>query len=383
MTDADFYGILDGLLATSYQNAPAFWRKEATHVLFTIYDRAISTPIQDIMPRAPAPSSAGNMTPSIDSTFLMAYAADPQIMSPMSSKNSRTKPFGLSWTDEAYQARLTRQWGPIVDDPYMFEDEMKAGFLDRTKALVTETALRSIMRRVEWEDTRYVKGIAATINNYSPGVNTARKKEFDAATGTGVDEYLSGAAWDNYSSDPEHDLDKIQLYCNQMTEKEVTQGFIGPNTAFALERNSKLRGNKQYVTDITNMRIAAMVKGITLKKVMGQTIKDTTLNSNKQGYPGIGDIRPDDWTTRKKVTMMQETVGGTIYEWGLFTPGNIGNTFTARTHKNHADTNVPYGHTWRDNELDYVFSSIQLGFCPYVRDFGEVMVVTRLAEKKV
>jgi len=383
MAYTDIYGLIDTFVNGIYTNAPAWAREEATYKFLKVFDNEWKPIMSDIMPRSAAPSANGEVV-SVDSMFYTLFTTDPQIMSPMADRRERTKPFAGNINRQGYQARMTRQGGPTMD-PNQFKNEFKSGILDKINAPIVDIAMKSIERRIEYTDLQYVFGNTTLIEEHSPGVETSRKKTFDAGiTDATSAKYLSGAAWDNYGSDPMHDINKICLYGREMMGKDIKQGFIGPNTAFALENNTKILSQIQYHTDATNTVIANTLKGVTLKTVMGQSYKDSTTNAGKIGYPGLGNATPDNWTTRAKVDFMKHTTGGTSYEWALFVPGgSIGATFTAKTYPGQTDPNVPYFHTWKDPELEYVYSSLSLGFCPYVADFADVIIVEAIAEAKV
>ena len=167
---------------------------------------------------------------------------------------------------------------------------------------------------------------------------------------------------------------------NDMASKELAYGFVGPRTAWFLDNNTKIREVEKYHFDTTKTIIGKTVKGVTLRKVMGQYYKEDTDNSGQIGYPGFGDHKYDTWADRNKVNMMTH-VDTDTYEWGLFAAaGDIGDMFMARTHENQKDAMSPYPHSWKDDELGYTYSSLQLGFGIGVKDFANFIVVNKLAK---
>ncbi len=372
-------GLYDQLLNLVYSNAPAYMRNEAVYDVFKVYDNIWSPVLQDIYPRTEAPS-VGGKTVSVEDEFVVPNITDPQYMSRMMDRGERVPPRMVGTKKEVMQARLTKEWGP-VSDPWEFENEFKAGFLAKRNQFLVQGAIRAIERRVEYELVGYSHAQASTINKFGNQYteSISRLQKFDASEGTDTEpDYLSGNEWNDVSnSTPMYDIQKMELYMNEMAGESIKTGFIGPTTAFSLEQNSGLKELLKYHYDLTATPLATTLAGVTFKKVIGQTYKEDSSNSGRVGSPGFGDVRTDNWTTRRKIKMMVDSAG---WEWGLFVPGNIGNVFTARTHPKQTNTGTPYGHSWQDPELEYVYSSIQFGFCPHVQDFSRMIIVDKLAE---
>ena len=375
-----FAGILSDWTNSEYSNASVRMRQEAASTLFKIFDQKWKPVLDQVFPRRPAVSSNGQVA-SIHDPFFVDTAADPGEMAKFMDTRERVSPSTMAFGEEKYQARMVRVWGPNESDDN-WSHEIKAGFLDVRKALLTENALKKISRKLEYELCNYSFGDANAIAGFS-NQSTARLKKFDALASSGDSKYLSGANWSDYGSDPRHDIAKMNLYINEMGAEDIKFGFIGPNTAFGLNNNSDLKDWLKYHFDATNSLIGETIGKVTMKKVLGQNSKDVSTNSHRMGYPGLGDIRPDSWTTRNKIDFMQHTVSATAYEWGLFTNGEIGTTFTAACKKNHKDTSVPYVHSWKDDEFEEWSTSLDFAFCPMINDFGEYSVIERLATKTV
>ena len=371
-------GLYDKLLNTIYSNAPPYMRNEAVYDVIKIYDQIWNPVLQELFPRTPGPKVGGKVV-SVEDEFVFPYTTDPQYMSQMSDRSERVKPRAVGFEKEVMQARLTKEWGPVTD-PFEFENEFKSGFLAKRNQLLTQGAVKAVERRVEYELVGYSHGDQSTIDRYGNQYTQtiSRLKKFDASeTTTSEPDYLSGHQWDDVeNATPMYDLQKMELHMNEMAGEQIKRGYIGPTTAFSLEQNSGLKELLKYHYDLTATPLATSLAGVTFTKVIGQTYKDDSTNSARVGYPGMGDVRFDNWTTRRKIKMM---VDGDGDEWGIFVPGPIGNTYTARTHSDHTDTNVPYGHQWRDPELEYVYSSVQFGFCPHITDFARVIIVDKLA----
>ncbi|MHA1169934.1 MAG: hypothetical protein ACTSRU_19065 [Candidatus Hodarchaeales archaeon] len=379
---ADPMGLYDSLLNSIYSNAPAYMREEAVYDVIKIYDQIWNPILQEIFPRTPAPS-VGGKTVSVEDEFVIPNTTDLQYMSQMMDRSERTTPRAVGFEKEVMQARLTKEWGPVTD-PFEFENEFKAGFLAKRNQLLTQGAVKAIERRVEYELVGYSHGTQSTIERYGNQwtQSISRLKKFDASeTVSSESDYLSGNSWDDAAnSKPMYDLQKIELHANEMAGESIKRGFIGASTAFSLEQNNGLKELLKYHYDLTATPLATSLGGITFTKVIGQTYKDDSTNSARVGYPGMGDVRKDNWTTRRKIKMMVDSDGD---EWGIFVPGPIGNLFTARTNPKQTNTDVPYGHTWDDAELEYVYSNVQFGFCPHVDDFARLIIVDKLSKALV
>lgn len=383
-------GIYDRLLNGVASNATANMRQETESVLFKIYDNLWQPVLQEIMPRTTAPLVQG-VVPSINDTWTLDTMVDPQTMAKASDMGERTRPRDIGFGDEIYQARMFHEDGP-QSDPWRFEHELKSGFLSKRNQLLAMNAVRSISRRIEYELCGVVQGKQAFLDNYgdqyAKQITAGRQKIFDADETTSTDDdYLTGKRLDDVDNvDVQDMIAKINLYMGEKYE-DATNAYVGSNAAYYLGRNDKLKELKKWHYDMTMNPIGMTIDGVAFKKVKGQTYKDHSVNSSRVGYPGFGDMRADTWGTRTLKKMMVDTgvtpdAGGDAIstEWAIFTAGQIGNTFTARTHPKHGDPNSPYAHSWKDNELEYMYSRLQLGICPAIYDFSTFVVVKNIAK---
>ena len=205
--------------------------------------------------------------------------------------------------------------------------------------------------------------------------STGRLARLDCTDATGQ---MTGVAWDDLSgANPIYDITRMNLLMNDMVGEDISYGFVGPSTAWALDNNERIAGVEKYHFDTTKTLIGKTIKNVTMKKVMGQTYKSNSADSGKIGYPGLGSYDIDTWSDRKKIPMMRTDSG--TKEWALFCAGDVGNVLTARTHKDHTNTNTPYVHSWDEKEFGFTYSTLQLGFTPAVKDFGRMIVVKNIA----
>jgi hypothetical protein len=381
---ADPFGMYDKLVNTSYKNMPKWMRPQVSIELLRIYDNIWRPRMQELFPRAPAPSANGKPV-SVDTPFFTSYGADPQTMSKFSDYFERPTARGVGYQKEEMQGRLMKEWGPTYN-PLEYPNEWRNGFLDSRNQQLVQNAVRSMERKIEYELVNYALGDATFMNQfgnqYAKQIN--RMKKFDCRqTVTSATDYLTGKGWDEANSTPVKDIAKMKLYYNKFAQEDPKFGMIGANTAYALEINAEIIDLVKWHYDVTQRPIGASIDGVTFQKIIGLTYKDSSANAGKLGYPGLGDIRPDDWSVRNQIDMMTNTVSGTKYEFGIFASGPVGNTFMCACHPKHENVNTPYSHEWEDPEFEFKFSQMSLGICPYVNDFAKIMPVMRLAVANV
>jgi hypothetical protein len=381
-TTSNYAGIWEKYVNGVYNNALPAFRQDAVMGLYKIYDETFTPALQEIFPRAPARDSNGNIV-DFDTKFRMPFASNPQIMAQFMDRQERVKPKNVAFAYEEWGTRLVKEWGP-TEDPYIFENQFKAGFLAEKNRLITQMVSQSITRKIEYETCQFLLGPGISNWGSLPTEILARRIALDCGETTLTSgSALSGAQWDNNTSDIRFDLEKIKLKAGQFGWRP-TRAFIGPNTAFAIEMHPKIIGQIQYTRDPTNAVLSSNLDGIAFKVVLGQTYKDdSSNNTNKIGYPGIGNLYPDTYSTRRVTDMMIHTSGSTKLEWGVFAgDGPVGNILCSKSHPNQTDVMTPYPHSWKDAELELIYSSVQFAFGIYAEDFAKYITVHRMAEQK-
>lgn len=374
-------GVWEAYMNGVIGNYPEWMRNEAYYGIFKAYDKAFATPLQELFPRVAAKDDKGNLL-SIDDSMYVPYSADPGFMANFMDRYERVRPRAIAFGREKLWTRLVKEWGP-QEDPTLFNNTLKSVFLNAKNQMITEATAKSINRRVEYELANYIFGTNYAQYSDLPTEVLGRRNIMDAGdtdmTHSGA---LSGCSWDSGASDPTADIIRIKLVANVMGEFQPTKGFIGPNTAAALEGNAKIISQLQYNTDVVNGLVGASIKGVTMKTVLSQWYKDKTINSSKIGYPGKGDAKVDNWDDRNKVNMMTHAVSSALFEWGLFVgDGAVGETKCSMVHNNQTDPTVPYAHAWQDAELEVISSSVSFGFGIYAADLAKYVTVKRTANK--
>jgi len=369
MTES-YIGIYNQLLNTVYANYLPRMRKEAEQDLFQFYDDLWRPHLQDIYPRSVATLSGGQVA-TLNDQVPVAFAADSQYMARKMDRGERTLPRGYGEDRMTMQGAMFKENGPTLD-PFEFETETKPGLLARRNQTLVTNAIKAIERRIEFELVGYTKQTPALMNSYGNQLDKlgGRFKTFN----TGGTPGNLAMPWDNAAADVIDDINFMNLHMNEMGE-DIKMGFIGPATAYGIQKNAAIRDLIKYHFDLLAVPIATTIQGVTLKKVIGQTYKEDAVNANRIGYPGFGETRVDNYTTRRKIKMMVTS----DKEWGIFVPGPIGQTYAVKTHSKQGNAMVPYGHTWDDNELEYKYSSLQFGMFPFIDDPAKLIVVEDMA----
>lgn len=371
---ASWKGLFTEYKNTVFSNAPKWLRKRAPSDVITIYDNYFAEATRDIMPRVQAPSFSGKPI-SYKNSFQVPITADPQYMSSYADYGERPTKRAIAFRRELYSPSMIQEDGPEWD-PFEFSDEFVDGFVDFRNQFMNVLAIRAMNRRIEYDAIKYLYGDSSTINRFSPGVDTGRKKSLDA---TDSDD-LVGTGWQDVdNAKPLKDLSTIRYHARDIMGQEITIGLIGNKTKWSLENNKSILDVMQYTTDFTNTVIGAQVGGVNMQFVGAQTYKDAS-STSQPGMPGKGDIRETTFSRDNRTRFMTESSGGDTYEWALFVPGEVGNVFTARCHPKHENTESPYIHSWTDEETELTKTRLAMAYTPFVDDWARVFIVNKIAK---
>lgn len=374
----DWVGLYNEYYNTVYSNAPPSMRKKAPMDIIKVYDNAFAPITQEFMPRMSAPSIDGKPI-SIRSSFKVPITANPGVMA--SFADTRDKPISrtVAFREESYSPSLIHEDGPEWN-PLEFADEWDSAFINHRNQYRNVMAVQAIDRLVEYSNIRYLWGDSEFTNRFSPTVNMDRKKVIDLSS---TDDAFTGKTWsDLANSDIVKDISTIKYLSREIPGgSEVKYALIGNKTAWSIENSTKIRSELKYTRDLTNTIIGTQLGGVTFKVVSDLDYKDAAASSTAPGHPGAGDVRPTTWATDSRTRFLTHEDGGNTFEWALFMPGNIGSTFTARVNPKQTDTNQIYVHSWKDEETEIVKTRMQLGFTPFVDDWGKFFVVKKMAQR--
>ena len=377
-SNATYQGAYSQFVNSIRNNMPNWMKKRIPMGLMVVYDNIFKPVMQEIFPKIPGPRMGGEII-SVNTPFQVPYTADLGMMAPLMDKNERVPEYTSAFGRTVFQAKLAKMAGPTID-PLEFKNEFEDGFIDARNQQEISNASRAIARRVEYELTNYVFGNPTAIAQFS-NQSTERLMSLNADYGSGT-YHTYGTAWSNLaSSDPLYDITYLNMLESEFVGEEFKSAYVGNKTAWCLDNNQLVARYEQYHLDVTQTLIGKSLKGVQFHKVLGQTYKENaSLNSAQINYPGRGDYRPDTWTDRNKIPMMRHAASGNIYEWALFATDDVGNTVTARTNEKQSDSNIPFPHSWKNDELGQIFSTIQFGFTPAVKDFARVMVLKKVCQ---
>lgn len=261
--------------------------------------------------------------------------------------------------------------------------------------LMAKDMVESINQRVEFEVANILYMNAGALLQYTPNQDTSRGLIADVSGGkfyksdgttelTELSNLLSGMYWHLSSSDIFLDFAAIKRAKEDMTGRGVTKAFFGPETCMWLDINSTVIDRLKYIKDTTDGVLGTTIQGVTIKKVMGNNLKDASENQTAAaagpvfGYPGLGDLDYDKWGDRNKVPIMVD--GGTSgREWGLMTEDIVGRTFYSYVHTLHEDQAAsplqPFVYQFSEQEPFRVKVRMEKMFAPVVEDYASYVLI--------
>ena len=378
---ADYMGKYNALMNLVARNGTDKIRKDAVHTLIRTYDTIWKPRMQEIFVRTPAPPVKGTRDiPSVDTAFDSPYMAEGQGMA--GEYDYREKPFArgtkVQW--ETTQGVLIKELGP-TKDPYEFPENFHSEYLSaRNQILITE-GVKAMQRTIELNSLKYAYGDQNIMNKFGNqwSHTKARLKIFDAAqTDSGQADYLGGSGWNHSSHNILRDINKINLEANVNADEEIKKAFIGAYTAFGIQNNKPIQDLISTHYDLTDKIIGKDIMGINFIKVLGQTYKKASVASNRLNYVNKGNVSLHTYDNKVKHEMMVEN----SKEWGIFTTGPIGKTYTLKTHPKHKNTNDYYIKSWgggKDSYAEAEFSEMRFGFAPFIDDFSKIIIVKNLS----
>lgn len=372
---SEIFGIYDKILNSITNNQPEWMRKEAPYAIIKAFDEMYRPIIQDFMPRSPAPNIEGtNTVPSVDTPFYVPITADPQALARHADYYEHVDGVNVAFDRERMQGKLLKIGGPTIN-PLEFTSEYKNVFLERRNAMVAAMAVRSIDRAVEYYSWRYLAKDTNVMDTFGDQrlKTAARIAEADIITnayGT------KGIAWNQSGSDPAFDITAIKRRMLEFGGVNLSTLYVGPHTLEILENNSTITDNIKTVFDVVHNEIATTIKGVTIQAVRGSTYK---ASGNRIGVAN-GDVRYDTRGTDGLPTLqhnMMTDSNGKEFAIGVAETG-VGNIFTLRAHPNQTDTNTPYPHQWTDPEFEVIKSHISFGYCPYIGNPDNYVILKNL-----
>ena len=274
-------------------------------------------------------------------------------------------------------------------------DEFKNDFTNNLISLkyrtLAQETVKAIQKRIEFEiaNVLYINTVA--LGQYG-NQDTSRALVADISDGnfyqadktteiTSLGDLMSGAQW-HKAGDPFRDMAAIKRAHEDMKGETLTKAFFGPETCMWLDINTTVIERLKYIKDTTDGVLGTTIQGVTIKKVIGNNLKEGTTyvpgDSPVFGYPGLGDLDYDKWTDRNKIPIMVD--GGTTgREWGLMSQDFAGRLFCSYINTKHqaqaGNATTPYTKTITDDDPDRLKVRIEKSFCPVVEDFANYVLV--------
>ena len=305
---------------------------------------------------------------------------------------------------------------PAVKSETFFTRITKAGFMRRFDEfkrdfshnlislkyqIMAESMVEAIAKRIEFEAANVIYQNPVALAQYSANQDTSRALVADVSGGkfyksdktTEISELgslLSGQWWHKPTADIFRDFAAIKRAKEDMTGKELSKAFFGPETCMWLDINATIIDRLKYVKDTTDGVLGTTVQGITIKKVMGNNIKDSAANqaaaatSPKFGMPGLGDLDYDKWGDRNKVPIMVDR-GTRGREWGIMADDIVGRTFNSYIHELHEQQGgsamQPFMYQFSEQEPFRVKIRMERMFAPVIEDYASYVLLVNTVDR--
>ncbi len=352
------------------------------------FDNKFSPVLTDILPMTEAPD--GGMQ-----SFMWPIYTAARPMARLYDAEEQTKYLGAPGIkDERFNTRITKA-GFIRRF-----DEFKADFthdlISLKYQIMAESMVESIAQRIEYEIANVLYQNLTAIAQYTANQDTSRALVADVKTGlfyksnkttkiSELDGLMTGIQWHKAGADIFRDFAAIKRAKEDMTGRELTKAFFGPETCMWLDINSAVIDRLKYIKDTTDGVLGTTIQGVTIKKVLGNNLKDASENqtfpvagTGKWGAPGRGDLDYDKWGDRNKVPIMVDA-GTTGREWGLMTEDIVGRTFNSYVHTLHQDQAgsaiQPFVYQFSEQEPFRVKIRMERMFAPVVEDWASYVLI--------
>jgi hypothetical protein len=317
-----------------------FYDSKYEGVAAELFDGPVATPGNRISFRWPYAVDTGKMAPIAKETTPAVYIEGDAYMDSFFTKMAK-----IGWKME----------------PTMWDDEIAHGKMTMGLDFKIQQASQAIMRRKDFEGLRYAMGDSTTVARYSTQ-SLDRRKKWDIAADTA----LTGVSWSTTASaDILFDLDTI-LYNSKLIGDEVMKKLIvGPLTYFSMSQNKDLQDQLVYTHDPRENIIGGELRGLSIKEIVYARYKDNSGYGTVVGGPGLGSTVYDTWTTMKSVSMMNETISGSVYEMGFIAADKIGTMFKAPVYTSPGyPTGDDVTNSWEDPEslVKKAWRAVRFGF---------------------
>lgn len=353
--------------------------------LIRSFDRKFLPVLTDILPMTEAPdggaqrflwpiyTSARPMARLYDAEEAVKYLAAPAIK------------------DETFHTQITKAGFFRRFDE--FKKDFTHNLISLKYQLMAQNMVESITQRVEFETANVLYQNAAAMLQYTPNQDTSRALVANVSSGVfmksdkstvinQLDGLLTGIQWQKAGSDIFRDFAAIKRAKEDMTGRELSKAFFGPETCMWLDISSTVIDRLKYIKDTTDGVMGTSIQGVTIKKVLGNNLKEAPENqvtaNAPWGTPGLGDLDYDKWGERNKVPIMVDG-GVTGREWGLMTEDIVGRTFNSYVHTLHQDQAgsaiQPFVYQFSEQEPFRVKIRMERMFAPVIEDWASYVLI--------
>ena len=296
--------------------------------------------------------------------------------------------------DETFWTRITKAGFFRRFDE--FKQDFSHDLISLKYQLMAQDMVESIDKRIEFEIAQILFQETRAIRNYTPNQDLTRALVADISAAkfyksdktTEISELgslLTGIQWQKAGSDIFRDFAAIKRAKEDMTDSEVTKAFFGPETCMWLDINTTVIDRLKYIKDTTDGVLGTTIQGVTIKKVMGNNLKEASANvqypnvgTSQWGQPGLGDLDYDKWGERNKHPIMVDA-GTTGKEWGLMTSDIVGRTFNSYIHTLHQEQAPsaiqPFVYQYSEQEPFRVKIRMERMFAPVVEDWASYVLI--------
>lgn len=352
------------------------------------FERKFKPVLTDILPMTEAPDGGAQR-------FLWPIYTSAKPMARMYDAEEQVKYIAApAIKDETFWTRITKAGF------FRRFDEFKRDFthdlISLKYQLMARDMVESIDKRIEFEIANILFQNSTAIAKYTPNQDTTRALVADIKAAkfyksdktteiTELASLLTGIQWQKAGSDIFRDFAAIKRAKEDMTDSEVTKAFFGPETCMWLDINSTVIDRLKYIKDTTDGVLGTTIQGVTIKKVMGNNLKEASENTDFPnagdsiwGTPGLGDLDYDKWGERNKLPIMVDA-GTTGKEWGLMTEDIVGRTFNSYIHTLHeeqaASAIQPFVYQYSEQEPFRVKIRMERMFGPVVEDWASYVLI--------
>lgn len=358
------------------------------------FDRKFKPIFTDILPMTEAPDGGAQRF-----EWPIYTAARP--MARLYDAEEPTRYLGApSVKTETFMSRITK--AGFIRRFDEFKRDFSHNLISLKYQIMAESMVEAVAKRIEFEIGNILYQNTRATLNYTTNQDMSRALVADVAGGkfyksdktteiTELAGLMSGAQWQNNASDIFRDFAAIKRAKEDMTDREVTKAFFGPETVMWLDINSTVIDRLKYIKDTTDGVLGTTIQGVTIKKVMGNNLKESPENqaaaiagTGRFGYPGLGDLDYDKWGERNKVPLMVD--GGTTgREWGLMTEDIIGRTFNSYIHTLHQDQAgsaiQPFVYQFSEQEPFRVKIRMERMFAPVIEDYASYVLILNTVDR--